>query len=205
MIRISFSYFCALIKKNIMGKSKLYTGGGDKGKTSLVGGERVMKDSPRIESYGTIDELNSFIGLLSAAVEDEKDRAFLLFVQQRLFVVGAYLATNTTAAEKITQCKLTDADVEHIEQEIDRIDGQLPAMKAFVLPGGSRNAALAHVCRTVCRRAERKICSLAGEAVVDGRLLTFVNRLSDYFFVLARKENLNGGESEIIWDGLPAY
>ncbi|MDR2791290.1 MAG: cob(I)yrinic acid a,c-diamide adenosyltransferase [Tannerellaceae bacterium] len=188
-----------------MGKSKLYTGGGDRGKTSLVGGRRVPKDSPRLESYGTIDELNAFIGLLGAAVEEQRDKAFLLFVQHKLFSVGAYLATEATATQKVMECGVTSGDVAHIEREIDNIDGQLPDMKAFVLPGGTPNAALAHVCRTVCRRAERKICSLAGETTIDERLLTFVNRLSDYFFVLARKESLNNGGSEIIWDAKLAY
>jgi cob(I)alamin adenosyltransferase len=182
-----------------MKSSKVYTKSGDKGWTSLVGGIRIPKSDLRIESYGTVDELNSFIGLLSAMVEEKEDKDFLLLVQHKLFSIGAYLATDTKKMGTAASSKLTDTDIQRVEKEIDRLDGGLPPMRAFVLPGGNYNAALAHVCRTVCRRVEREICRLAKKAPVDDVLLIFVNRLSDYFFVLARKESLKHGGIEIVW------
>jgi cob(I)alamin adenosyltransferase len=179
--------------------SKIYTKGGDKGWTSLVGGIRIPKSELRIESYGTVDELNAFIGLLCAAVEDKEDKDFLLLVQHKLFSVGAYLATDAEKTDQPVSSKITDADIQCVEREIDRLDGSLPAMKSFIVPGGNQSAALSHVCRTICRRAEREICRLAKKTPVDDILLSFINRLSDYFFVFARKENLNKGENEIVW------
>ena len=170
-----------------MKKSIIYTRTGDKGTTSLVGGQRVSKAHDRIESYGTVDELNSFIGLLITALNDEKDTDFLSFIQHKLFTIGSYLATD-------------QASIERIEREIDRLDNELPKMHAFILPGGCRSAALAHVCRTVCRRAERQIYRLAENCPVEEPVLIFMNRLSDYFFVLARKECINNNGKEIIWD-----
>ncbi|MDR3128727.1 MAG: cob(I)yrinic acid a,c-diamide adenosyltransferase [Tannerellaceae bacterium] len=180
--------------------SKVYTKGGDKGWTSLVGGVRIPKSDLRIESYGTVDELNSFIGLLRVTVNEKRDKDFLLLVQHKLFSIGAYLATDTKKTDPVAPSKLTEADIQCVEEEIDHLDGGLPPMRAFVLPGGNYNAAIAHVCRTICRRAERGICLLAQKASVDDLLLTFINRLSDYFFVLARKESLNNGENEIVWE-----
>lgn len=138
-----------------MKKSLIYTGGGDKGKTSLVGGQRVSKAHQRIESYGTIDELNSFIGLLITALDDQADIDFLSFIQHKLFTIGSYLATDQETTELKIESKVTPESIERIEREIDRLDSELPQMKNFILPGGSRSASLAHVCRTVCRRAER--------------------------------------------------
>ncbi len=183
-----------------MKKSLIYTGGGDKGKTSLVGGQRVSKAHQRIESYGTIDELNSFIGLLITEVEGEEDKKFLLFIQHKLFTIGSYLATDQETTDLKIESKVTPESITRIEQEIDRIDGELPVMKCFVLPGGSRSASLAHVCRTVCRRAEREIYRLAEEHTVEEPVLIFINRLSDYLFVLARKECIKNNGQEIIWD-----
>jgi len=183
-----------------MKKSKIYTGGGDKGTTSLVGGQRVSKADPRIESYGTVDELNSFIGLLITQVQDQEDKDFLSFVQHKLFTIGSYLATDQENTELKIESKVTPESIERVEREIDRIDENLPKMKSFVLPGGSVSASMAHVCRTVCRRSERRIYKLAEESIVEKPVLTFVNRLSDYFFVLARKENIKNNGTEIIWD-----
>ncbi|MDR3138001.1 MAG: cob(I)yrinic acid a,c-diamide adenosyltransferase [Tannerellaceae bacterium] len=180
--------------------SKVYTKGGDKGWTSLVGGIRIPKGDLRIESYGTVDELNAFIGLLGVSVEGKEDKDFLLYVQRKLFSIGAYLATDTKQVG-VVECGVREEDVRRVEGEIDRVEGGLPVMRFFVLSGGNEGASLAHVCRTVCRRAERDICRLAEEVPVDGVLLAFVNRLSDYFFVLARKESLNKGGSEIVWKG----
>lgn len=183
-----------------MAKSLIYTGTGDKGTTSLVGGQRVSKADQRIESYGTIDELNSFIGLLMTALEERQDLDFLTFVQHKLFTIGSYLATDQSTTELRIESQVTPESITRIEQEIDRIDGALPKMKSFVLPGGCRSASLAHVCRTVCRRAERRIYSLAEASEVEEPVLVFINRLSDYLFVLARKECLKNNGKEIIWD-----
>jgi cob(I)alamin adenosyltransferase len=189
-----------------MKKSNIYTRGGDKGLTSLVGGVRVSKTAQRVESYGAVDELNSFTGLLIAALEGETDKDFLRFVQHKLFTIGSYLATAPEQSGRVGEGAnhhspvLTPGSIERIEQEIDRIDEALPGMKAFLLPGGSRQSALAHVCRTVCRRAEREIYRLAETATVEELILVFINRLSDYFFVLARQECLRNNGAEIIWD-----
>ena len=183
-----------------MKKSVVYTGTGDKGTTSLVGGKRMAKTHPRLESYGTIDELNSFIGLLMTEVKDETDRSFLLFIQHKLFTIGSYLATDQEQTELKIESRVLPETITRIEQEIDRIDEVLPRMRYFVLPGGNRAAALAHVCRTVCRRAERNICRLAETVEVEESLLIFMNRLSDYLFVLARKECIREDGREIIWD-----
>ena len=183
-----------------MAKSMIYTKTGDKGKTSLVGGQRVPKTHRRIESYGTIDELNSFIGLLMTELEEQHDIEFLAFIQHKLFTVGSYLATDQTTTELKIESRITPESITKVEEEIDRIDGELPKMTNFVLPGGCRSASLAHVCRTVCRRAERIIYALAEEFEVEEPVLVFINRISDYLFVLARKECLKNNGEEIIWD-----
>ena len=183
-----------------MAKSMIYTRTGDKGTTSLVGGRRVSKEHQRIESYGTIDELNSFIGLLMTSLDEQPDLDFLSFVQHKLFTIGSYLATDQTTTELRIESKVTPESITKIEQEIDRIDENQPKIYHFVLPGGCRSASLSHVCRTVCRRAERRIYSLAEESEVEDAVLIFINRLSDYLFVLARKECLKNNGKEIIWD-----
>ena len=157
-----------------MKKSIIYTWGGDKGKTSLVGGQRVSKAHQRKESYGTIEH--------------------------KLFTIGSYLATDQETTELKIESKVTPESITRIEREIDRIDSELPQMKNFILPGGSRSASLAHVCRTVCRRAERQIYRLAETNPVEEPVLIFINRLSDYLFVLARKECIKNNVKEIIWD-----
>jgi cob(I)alamin adenosyltransferase len=183
-----------------MKKSMVYTRTGDKGTTALVGGKRVSKTDPRIESYGTVDELNSFLGLLMVEIDDTEDLDFLKFVQHKLFNIGSYLATDQDNTELCIESQITNENVSRIENEIDKVDGALPRMTNFVLPGGSRSAALAHVCRTLCRRAERRIYALDEFAEIDKNVLIFVNRLSDYLFVLARKLCLKEHGSEIIWD-----
>lgn len=183
-----------------MEKSKIYTGGGDKGKTSLVGGFRVSKTHPRLEAYGTIDELNSFIGLLIAEIEDGDVRELLLFIQSKLFTVGSYLATDPTKTEYKIESHITGDSIEKLETAIDLVDSHLPKLKTFILPGGSHTAALAHVCRTVCRRAERNIYRLMETDSVEDLLLVFMNRLSDLLFVIARKECLVKNGEEIFWN-----
>ena len=178
---------------------KIYTKTGDHGTTSLVGGQRVPKCCDRLESYGTVDELNAHIGLL-ATQADGDDAAFLRDVQRVLFSVGGYLATDNSTSEVRERCTVTDDMVSAVEHEIDRLDAMVEPLRAFILPGGSQASAQAHVCRTVCRRAERCILRLAESGVkVDGNVTSYVNRLSDYFFVLARKLNRDAGVEDVAW------
>lgn len=167
--------------------------------TSLAGGRRVRKNDTRIEAYGTVDELNSFIGLLIAELSDRQDCAFLLNVQNTLFTVGACLAVES-ASEYRHSLSIAAGDIALIEAEIDRTDEALPAHRNFLLPGGSRTASLSHICRTVCRRAERQIYALYETEPADEHLTAYINRLSDYFFVLARKECIKERGTEIIWE-----
>ena len=165
---------------------KIYTKTGDEGMTSLVGGKRVKKCCARLDSYGSVDELNSFIGLLLTYITDEADIAFLQKIQAELFMVGGSLATDLSVSE--ARCEVTQVMISDIESEIDRLSVLLPPLRSFVVPGGSRAAALAHVCRTVCRRAERCVFALIEEGgAVEENVAVYLNRLSDYFFVLARK------------------
>lgn len=179
---------------------KVYTKTGDKGQTSLVGGQRVSKCCERLESYGTVDELNSHIGVLITYCNDDKDKDFLVDVQGKLFVVGGYLATDNSQREIRQGNIVTTEMVEEVEHEIDRLQELLPPLKLFILPGGSRAASYAHVCRTVCRRAERCILRLVETgAEVDDNVTAYVNRLSDYLFVLARKLNVDNNTNDIVW------
>ena len=180
-------------------KYKLYTKGGDKGRTSLVGGQRVPKYDIRLESYGTIDELNSFVGVLLSHDLEEVDRKFLFWLQHKLFAGGGYLATDTTRDEVQEVTCVTERAVARIEREIDRLDDLVPPIKAFILPSGGAITASAHVCRTVCRRAERIIYRLNSETPLEPNVLRFINRLSDYFFALARKEVFRINGEEIVW------
>ncbi len=183
----------------------IYTKTGDKGMTSLVGGQRVSKTDDRLEAYGTIDELNSQLGVLITYVEDDADLAILASIQNGLFVLGGYLATDQSSTELRQQTVVTETMVKDVEQAIDRITGEIPPLRAFVLPGGCRGAAVAHVCRTVCRRAERRIISLnehleeTGGVNIDENVLSYINRISDFLFVLARKMNIISNQDEIIW------
>lgn len=189
-------------------KSPVYTRTGDAGQTSLIGGTRVSKTDLRLEAYGTVDELNAQLGLLltyltdadKAAADRTADVQLLLGVQSCLFTVGAALATDSTKMAPRPTAIVTPEMVSELEQAIDRIDSQLPPLRLFILPGGGRAAAVAHVCRTVCRRAERRILALAQQAEVAPELLAYVNRLSDYLFVLSRKLNVDEKKEEIIWN-----
>jgi len=171
--------------------------------TSLVGGYRVSKTHPRLEAYGAVDELNSFIGLLITEIEDAETADLLLFIQSKLFDIGAYLATDPQHSPFVVNSHITQGDIQRLEDAIDLITGGLPEMKSFVLPGGCRSAALAHVCRTVCRRAERDIFRLAeaeNENLLEQAVFIFINRMSDLLFVMARSECLREKDDEIIWD-----
>ena len=179
---------------------KIYTKTGDRGTTSLVGGERISKCCDRIESYGTIDELNSQLGLLITYCTSQHDREVLISVQHRLFVVGGYLATDNSVREVPPSLMLQAEAVAQLEHEIDLLADIVPPLRSFILPGGSRPAALCNVCRTVCRRAERCIISLTESgASVDENILSFINRLSDYLFLLSRKLNIDNKTEDIIW------
>lgn len=184
-----------------MAKSSIYTFTGDNGTTSLVGGQRVSKTDCRLEAYGTIDELNSFVGLLAASPEITDDcRPMLIDIQNRLFNVGAYLATDNSATPDALAMGVDDDKIKALEAEIDRIDEQLPKHFRFTLPGGSDGAARAHVCRTVTRRCERRILTLAATAPVNACVVKYINRLSDYFYVLARFIAINSENGEIFWN-----
>lgn len=184
-----------------MDKSKIYTTTGDTGVTSLVGGQRVKKTDIRIEAYGTVDELNANLGvLLSIPCLQPTAIETLRIVQNKLFNIGAYLATPNPDGS-ITQCPgLTADDIASIEGTIDEIDALLPPMLCFVLPSGTQRAAVAHVCRTVCRRCERRVVALADQTYVDPNVIKFLNRLSDFLFILARFNNVDNQVEEAIWD-----
>ena len=179
---------------------KIYTKTGDKGTTSLVGGTRVPKTHVRLEAYGTVDELNANLGVLVTYLPDEADQVLVRHIQDRLFAVGSNLATDLEKTELKCASVIHPEEIERIEREIDRLDNAIPRLKNFVLPGGCRSASLAHVCRTVCRRAERQIYRLMESSPVEDPVLVFINRLSDYLFVLARKECNQHNGKEIIWD-----
>ncbi len=182
-----------------MKKSVVYTKTGDKGTTSLVGGLRVPKSHIRLDAYGTIDELNSFVGSLICQITEEEVLRVLSFIQHKLFTVGSYLATETEAIIPKAASIITEDNISLLEKEMDRMDNELPRINQFVLPGGSESAARAHICRAVARRAERCIYKVKNEYPVEDNILIFVNRLSDYFFVLARRECNKTGK-EIFWD-----
>lgn len=178
---------------------KIYTKTGDKGMTSLIGGKRVSKSSLRLESYGTIDELSSFIGLLITYVNDAGDISLLQTIQNDLFVVGGYLATDTDSNSS-NDFVVSSEMIESIENAIDRIQLVVPPLRSFILPGGCRAASYAHVCRTICRRAERCICALENSGVsIDVNVSSYINRMSDYFFVLARKLNNENNVKDVEW------
>lgn len=179
--------------------TKVYTKTGDKGSTSLVGGVRISKTDIRIEAYGTVDELNAQLGLLAAYMDDGEDKDTVERIQGNLFRVGTHLATDQSQTPLYASARLPEGETERLENEIDRILALLPEKQGFVLPGGTVAASAAHVCRTVCRRAERHIVALAEHAAVSPDIQCYVNRLSDYLFVLAKKLNFAAGQSEKTW------
>lgn len=179
--------------------TKVYTKTGDEGLTSLVGGHRVKKTNSRIEAYGTVDELSANLGLLAAYMKDGSDKDLIIRVQRNLFTVCSNLATDKSKTPIPPSYMLPMEEVDVLEQEIDTINGSTPPQTSFILPGGSRSAAVCHVCRTVCRRAERRIFFLHETSPVSPEILRYMNRLSDYLFVLARKLNFVDGVREKIW------
>lgn len=177
---------------------KIYTKTGDKGETSLFGGERVSKDDLRIEAYGTVDELNTVIGAARAFNDNKQIDTILAEIQNRLFVLGADLATPFTAANASVP-RISAEDTALLERKIDEIEKDLPPLKSFVLPGGSKAGALLHNARTVCRRAERRVVPLREKNEVSQESAVYLNRLSDFLFVLARYVNKMSKVPETLW------
>ena len=165
-----------------MKKATIYTGTGDNGTTSLCGGTRVAKDHPRVETYGTLDELNAHLGLLAASLNDNRAIELIEGIENCVFTIGCHLAN-----EKSQECPICDSDIEKLEKEIDAISASLPQLKSFILPADNEQAARANVCRTICRRAERQMTTLGKEHNVAPLAMVYVNRLSDYLFVLQRQ------------------
>jgi cob(I)alamin adenosyltransferase len=178
---------------------KIYTKTGDKGETSLIGGTRVPKYNERIEAYGTLDELNSFIGYLRDQLTDVHLREELLRIQENLFTAESELATDPGKELSRTLPHLSENHVFELEQEIDAMNLHLPDLSSFILPGGHPLVSLCHICRTVCRRGERIIIKLASETEVDEILIKYINRLSDYLFVLARELAYLNNISDLPW------
>lgn len=177
---------------------KIYTKTGDKGQTSLIGGTRVPKHHIRIETYGTVDELNSYIGLVRDQEIDAHSKAMLIEIQDRLFTIGSSLASDPEKS-KMKIPDLKESDVELLEKEIDQMNESLPEMKSFVLPGGHTTVSYCHLARCVCRRAERLAIHLSEESFVADLVIKYLNRLSDYLFVLSRKLTQDLNAPEIPW------
>lgn len=180
--------------------NRVYTRRGDSGQTSLVGGQRLPKNDLRIEAYGTVDELNSFVGLARESARELPELFRILGrVQHELFNLGSILATMPADVHP-KQARITSADSEQLEREIDEMNEGLPPLRSFVLPGGSRLNAELHICRTICRRAERVCVALAAEAEVDVTNLKYLNRLSDALFVWSRWASHRTGAPETLWE-----
>lgn len=187
--------------------NRIYTKRGDQGQTSLVGGQRVAKDDLRIECYGTVDELNAFVGAARLSVEDQQRQhpglselaAALLRIQHELFNLGSILATLPEDVQP-GQPRVTEAEIHQLESEIDRCNEELASLRSFVLPGGSRIDADLHICRTVCRRAERLLVKLAQRDSISPETIQYLNRLSDALFVWSRWANHVAGTPEMLWD-----
>ena len=177
---------------------KIYTKTGDNGQTSLIGGTRVPKYHVRIEAYGTIDELNSYIGLIMCQQIDAHDQELLKEIQDRLFTIGSSLAADPERS-KMKIPDLLPSDITLLESEMDLMNENLPALKHFILPGGNTVVSYCHLARCVCRRAERLTVLLASESFVDSNITIYLNRLSDYLFVLARKLSADAKTEENIW------
>lgn len=177
---------------------KIYTKTGDKGQTGLIGGTRIAKFDIRIEAYGTVDELNSHIGLIRDQDLQEQTKTILIEIQDRLFTIGSLLAADPEK-NKMTLPQISESDIELLEKEIDAMNEYLPEMKFFVLPGGHTTISFCHIARCVCRRAERCVLRLNEEAEVNELVYKYLNRLSDYLFVLSRKITNDLNATETPW------
>jgi cob(I)alamin adenosyltransferase len=177
---------------------KIYTKTGDTGTTGLFGGGRVSKAHYRVEAYGTVDELNAYIGMVRDQEVNQQRKAILIDIQNHLFSIGAHLATAADAG-KVKIPQLSEEDITQLENEIDQMEETLPAMRHFVLPGGHTSTSFCHIARCVCRRAERATVALDQKEPVDPLIIKYLNRLSDYLFVLSRKISQELGAEEIPW------
>ncbi len=177
---------------------KIYTKTGDKGTTALFGGKRVSKADLRIETYGTVDELNSYVGLVRDQPTNQNRKNILVEIQDRLFTIGSILATEP-GNTKVRIPFLIPEDITVLEKEIDAMDASLPPMKSFVLPGGHQSVSFCHVARTVCRRAERLVIALDAQEKIDALVIQYLNRLSDYLFMLSRKMSAELNAEEMPW------
>lgn len=179
---------------------KIYTKTGDKGSTSLIGGTKVPKSHLRIEAYGTVDELNSWIGLLIDHIKTRHEKRILKEIQDRLFTIGSSLASDPKKEPRLKIPDLGELDILLLEKEIDKMNGKLPVMKSFLLPGGHPTVSFTHIARCVCRRTERLTVALdQNKMFVDPLVIKYLNRLSDYLFVLARYAGKNLKVKEIPW------
>jgi cob(I)alamin adenosyltransferase len=179
--------------------SRIYTKSGDAGETGLGDGTRVPKDAARVAAYGEVDELNAVLGLLTATCPDAPEFPLLRRIQNDLFDVGGDLCVPPTPNEQPGAClRITPGQAEHLEAAIDRLNDDLPALRSFILPGGSPAAAWLHLARTVCRRAERSVVTLMRTEPVNPAVLVYLNRLSDFLFVLSRVAN-GGGSGDVLW------
>ncbi|MBK5207998.1 MAG: cob(I)yrinic acid a,c-diamide adenosyltransferase [Flavobacteriaceae bacterium] len=184
---------------------KIYTKTGDQGKTSLFGGTRVPKYHLRIEAYGTVDELNSYLGLIRDQKIDSHTTEILLKIQNELFTLGSMLATPPekeilkSGKERLNILKITEESIELLENEMDKMNESLPSMSHFILPGGHTTVSFCHITRCICRRAERITTLLNDESTINPKILVYLNRLSDYLFVLARKLTIDNQAQEIPW------
>lgn len=178
---------------------KIYTKTGDSGTTSLLGGARVSKAHVRIEAYGTVDELNSYVGLLRDQEVNSSRKDFLKTIQDRLFTIGADLATQP-GKDKVVKPDLQESDITLLEEAMDSMDEKLPPLTSFVLPGGHQSVSFSHIARCVCRRAERIAIALNDQEPVSPLVIQYLNRLSDYLFVLGRMMALELNAEEIKWE-----
>ncbi|MCK8493513.1 MULTISPECIES: cob(I)yrinic acid a,c-diamide adenosyltransferase [Spirosoma] len=178
---------------------KIYTRAGDTGQTALIGGRRVSKADLRIDAYGTVDELNAWIGLVRDQPINSQRKEFLKEIQDRLFTIGAELATDPEKAPKRPVPSIVANDVFLLEQAMDTMDIDLPELRSFVLPGGHESVSFCHLARTVCRRAERMVIRLNEEFLIDNLVIQYLNRLSDYLFVLCRKMSYELDVEEVSW------
>jgi cob(I)alamin adenosyltransferase len=178
---------------------KIYTRTGDDGTTGLIGGSRVRKNHVRLDAYGTVDELNSLIGVVRSMQTDTQADSILEKIQNKLFIIGANLASDDSVTLIQKQMPVGKTDIEVLEKEMDLMNEFLPELRNFILPGGCQATAFCHLARTVCRRAERHIVELSEKTSVDPNLIKYINRLSDYLFVLSRKVSMDQKTPEILW------
>ena len=186
---------------------KVYTKTGDKGQTSLFGGTRVKKSNIRIDAYGTVDELNSYLGLLRDQIKDGELLKDIIIIQNKLFTLGAMLATPQdkeklkNGKDRLKIDKIEEDEINFLESKMDEMNTSLPPMTHFILPGGHTTVSFCHIARCICRRAERITVELADQEPINSHILIYLNRLSDYLFVLARKLSLDNKVEEIPWKG----